>query len=96
MLAQDIELLLEYAGKLRVEEHISSGLYFENKELAYIEIFANEDVHSNDITTKLYVDATVTANLTQSYDKFRRIIKDNIKQEELRREYVLRNNRGSI
>ena len=42
MLAQDIELLLEYAGKLRVEEHISSGLYFENKELAYIEIFATE------------------------------------------------------
>lgn len=96
MLAQDIELLLEYAGRLHMEEHISSGLYFENKELAYIAIFANEDPHSNDIATKLYVDASVTANLIQSYDRFRRIIKDHIKQEELRREYVLRNNRGSI
>ena len=94
MIAQDIEILLEYAWKLNEEEHISSGLYFENRELSYIAIFKSEDPHSNDVATKLYVDSSIVSALLQSYDKFRRIIKDHIKQEKLRREYVLRNNRG--
>lgn len=94
MIAQDIEILLEYAWKLNTEEHIATGLYFEERELSYIAIFKGEDPHSNDIATKLYVDTAIVNLLTQSYDKFRRIIKDHIKQEKLRREYVLRNNRG--
>lgn len=94
MLAQNIEILLEYSWKLNVEEHISTGLYFEERELSYIAIYKGEDPHSNDIATKLYVDTSITNLLTQSYDKFKRIIKDHIKQEQLRREYVLRNNRG--
>lgn len=94
MLAQDVELLLEYSSKLQIEQNIFLGLYFENKELAYITISAHADPHTNDIDTKLYVNHSIINNLTRSYDIFKRIIKDQITQEELRREYVLRKNTG--
>lgn len=93
MTSNDIELLLEYGGRLQGEENVAIGYQFENRELALITIYASQNNHSNDVSTTLYVDNEIVENLTYSYDKFKYMILTLIKQERLRRDYVLRHNK---